>query len=229
MQKTVGLIGGMSWESSLEYYRGINRVIRDRKGGQHSAQILLLSVDFEKVRDFQTKGDWAGAGRFLAESAKTLESGGASFVALCTNTMHKVAPEIESALNVPFLHIGHALSQKLKKEGIKKVGLLGTMFTMEDSFYVDYLKTRGIETLTPEKDERSFVHHTIFEEFCKGKFNGDTRAKYLGIVEQLQRQGAEAVILGCTEIGILVKQEHTSVPIFDTTEVHVEAIADGLL
>lgn len=222
-QKTIGLLGGMSWESTASYYREINEGIKTRLGGLHSAKICLVSVDFEEIEKLQHAGDWDGTAVILAEAAMAVERGGADFLLICTNTMHKVAPQIEQKISIPILHIADATAQRLQSDGIKKVGLLGTRFTMEQEFYKDRLTEKfGIEVIVPEKPERDVVHDVIYDELCLGTVRDESRASYLEIIDSLTQQGAEAVILGCTEIALLVQQRHTTAPLYDTTAIHAE-------
>lgn len=221
--KTIGLIGGMSWESTLNYYRAINEGVKNALGGLHSAKIVLYSVDFEPIEKLQQAGDWEGTARILSEAAKNVESAGADFLLICTNTMHKVAPEIQGAIQIPLLHIADATAEVLVDEQIKSVGLLGTSFTMEQDFYRGRLRdAHGLNVLVPGDDDRKIVHDTIYQELCLGKIRSDSKAAFLRIIDSLADQGAEAVILGCTEIGMLVNQSDTRVRLFDTTAVHAE-------
>jgi len=221
--KTIGLLGGMSWESTLGYYRMINEGVRKALGGLHSAKIVLYSVDFEPIEKLQQAGDWEGAAALLAEAALRIQSAGADFLALCTNTMHKVAPQIERAIDIPLLHIADATAEVLLGNGIRKVGLLGTAFTMEEDFYKGRLKEKyGLRVLVPNQEDRQRVHKIIYQELCLGDVRADSRAEYVRIIDRLANQGAEAVILGCTEIGMLVSQGDTAVRLFDTTAIHAE-------
>jgi len=222
--KTIGMLGGMSWESSLEYYRLVNEGIKERLGGLHSARCLLYSVDFAEVEVLQSEGRWDEAERFMIEAARRLERGGADFVVICTNTMHKSADAIERSLRVPLLHIADAAAEAVKREGIRRVGLLGTRFTMEENFYKGRLADRhGLEVLVPDEPDRKTVHRVIYEELVLGKILPSSREAYRRIIARLVRDGAEGVVLGCTEIGLLVKAEDSSVPLFDTTRLHAEA------
>ena len=221
--KTIGLLGGMSWESTLKYYRAINKGVQKALGGFHSARIVLYSVDFEPIEQLQAKGDWAEMARILSDAAQRIQAAGADFLLICTNTMHKVAPEIEAAIQIPILHIADATAEVLVQEGIKTVGLLGTAFTMEQTFYKERLTNNyGLKVLVPNEDDRKIVHKTIFQELCLGKIEPDSKTEYLRIIDSLAAQGAEAVILGCTEIGMLVNQSDTRVRLFDTTAVHAK-------
>ncbi|WP_300464983.1 aspartate/glutamate racemase family protein [Desulfobacula sp.] len=228
--KTIGLLGGMSWESTLGYYRAINEGVKQNLGGLHSAKIALYSVDFEPIERLQHKGDWEGTARILSEAAQSVQSAGADFLLICTNTMHKVASQIERAIKIPVLHIADATAEVLVHKGIKKVGLLGTAFTMEQDFYKGRLSDKyGVEVLIPNKEARQIVHKIIYQELCHGKFEVDSKTEYLRIIDLLATQGAEAVILGCTEIGLLVNQEDTRVTLLDTTAIHAEkAVAVAL-
>ncbi len=221
--KTIGLLGGMSWESTVGYYRTINEGVKNALGGLHSAKIVMYSVDFEPIEQRQHAGDWKGTAAILAEAAQSIESAGADFLLICTNTMHKVAPEIEKSINIPLLHIADATAEVLVHEGIKTVGLLGTAFTMEQDFYKGRLSENyGLNVLVPNEDDRQIVHKTIYQELCLGKIQADSKAEYLRIIESLADQGAEAVILGCTEIGMLLSQGDTRVTLLDTTAIHAE-------
>ena len=222
--KRIGIIGGMSWESSAEYYRLINEGIRKRLGGLHSAEMLMLSVDFEPIERLQHAGEWESLGERLATAARDLERGGAEGLLLATNTMHKVAEAIEAAVEIPLLHIADATGERLCSDGIGRVGLLGTAFTMEEPFYRRRLEERfGLEVLVPEAVQRERVHRVIYDELCLGITREDSREAYRSIIAELARRGAQAVILGCTEIGLLIRQEDMSVPLYDTTRIHAEA------
>jgi aspartate racemase len=219
--KTIGLIGGMSWESTVPYYRIINETVRDRLGGLHSAKLVLLSVDFHEVERLQSTGDWAGAGRMLAQAGHSLELAGADFLVLCTNTMHKVASTIEKAVAIPLFHIADPTATEIKRSGFKKVGLLGTRFTMEQDFYRSRLQSHhGISVLVPEKTDREIIHRVIYEELCLGKVVDASRIQFRRVIEDLVDYGAEAIILGCTEISMLVQRSDSPVPLFDTTSIH---------
>ncbi|EOR24539.1 aspartate racemase [Niallia nealsonii AAU1] len=221
--KTIGLIGGLSWESTTDYYRYINTLVKEKMGGLHSAKCLLYSFDFEEIVALQKAGHWEKATELMINAAKTLEAGGADVVLICTNTMHKMAKEVQASLSIPLLHIAEVTGNKAKEAGLKKVGLLGTMFTMEHVFYKETLLDQGIETIVPEKEERESVHHIIFDELCKGIILPESKKTYIRIIEKLIDQGAEGVILGCTEIPLLIKQEDSSIPLFDTTFLHAKA------
>lgn len=222
--KTIGLLGGMSWESTLAYYKAINEGVRQKLGGLHSAQIAMVSVDFEPIEQLQHAGDWAGTASILCKAAQSVEAAGADFLLICTNTMHKVAPEIQAAIKIPLLHIADATAEVLVTKGVQKVGLLGTAFTMEQEFYKGRLKNNyGLEVLVPSASDRQIVHKIIYQELCLGKIEADSKTQYLRIIDALAAGGAQAVILGCTEIGMLVKQEDTNVKLLDTTALHARA------
>ncbi|PCI82158.1 MAG: aspartate racemase [SAR86 cluster bacterium] len=222
-QKTIGLLGGMSWESTATYYRELNEGIKAKLGGLHSAKICLVSVDFAEIERLQHNEDWDGTAVILSEAAAAIEKGGADFLLICTNTMHKVAPQIEANISIPILHIADATAEKLREAGIKKVGLLGTRFTMEEDFYKSRLVEKyGIDVIVPNKPERDDVHAVIYNELCLGTIDENSRERYLKIIDQLTENGAEAVILGCTEIALLVQQSHTATPLYDTTAIHAE-------
>ena len=219
--KTIGLIGGMSWESTVPYYQLINQAVRERLGGLHSAKIILYSVDFAEVEHLQATGQWEAAGALLAEVARKLEAAGADALVVCTNTMHKVADVITGAVNIPLLHIADPTAQAIKEAGYTTVGLLGTRFTMEQDFYRSRLETlHGLTVLTPPAPERAQVHQIIYDELCLGDIKNASRQAYLRIIARLQAQGAQAIILGCTEIALLVRPQDCAVPLFDTTALH---------
>ncbi|EPP25785.1 aspartate/glutamate racemase family protein [Vibrio fluvialis] len=221
--KTIGMIGGMSWESTLSYYKAINEGVKAALGGLNSAQICLYSVNFEPIEKLQHEGKWDETAQLLAQAAKSVEAGGADFLLICTNTMHKVAPEIEAQISIPILHIADATAKQLQQDGIKRVGLLGTRFTMEQEFYKGRLQQQfGIDVLIPDAEQRQQVHRVIYEELCMGTIRPESRAQYVEIVEDLHRRGAQAVILGCTEIALLIQQHDTDVPLYDTTKIHAE-------
>ncbi len=223
MHKTIGLLGGMSWESSANYYKAINEGIKDSLGGLHSAKIILNSVDFEPIEQLQHKGDWDAMAKILSYEAKNIQNAGADFLVICTNTMHKVVPEIEKNIDIPILHIADATAEILVKDGIKKVGLLGTAFTMEQDFYKGRLKDKfDLDVLVPNKDDMKIVHDIIYNELCLGHIRIDSKNEYLGIINNLVNHGAEAVILGCTEIAMLVEQKDTDVKLYDTTAIHAK-------
>ncbi|HQR22129.1 MAG TPA: aspartate/glutamate racemase family protein [Burkholderiaceae bacterium] len=228
--KTIGLIGGMSWESTVPYYQLINQSTRERLGGLHSAKIVLASVDFDPVEQMQRAGDWASAGALLADVARSLERAGADFLVLCTNTMHKVAPAIEAAVSLPLLHIADATAEEIRAAGISTVGLLGTRFTMEQDFYKDRLEDRyGLSVLTPGAPDRDVVHRVIYDELCLGRVLDTSRAAYVDVMDDLVRQGAQAIILGCTEITLLIRPSDARVPLFDTTAIHARKAVDWAL
>ncbi|GGL26457.1 racemase [Pseudomonas brenneri] len=221
--RTIGLIGGMSWESSAEYYRIINQQVRDRLGPLRSAQILLYSVDFGPVEQAQHAGRWDDAAQILQDAARRLQAGGADCIVLCTNTMHLVAPQIEAAVSVPFLHIADAAGAAAVKANTLTVGLLGTAFTMEQDFLKARLAAQGLNVLVPDADERRAVHRIIYEELCVGVISEASRLVYQQAIANLAARGAQAIILGCTEIGLLIKPEHSGLPLLDTTELHAQA------
>jgi aspartate racemase len=221
--KTIGLIGGMSWESTVGYYRAINEGIKNRMGGLHSAKIAMYSLDFEPIEKLQNAGDWEGTAKILSEAAQNVQAAGADFLLICTNTMHKVAPEIEAAVQIPLLHIADSTAEIIVEEGIKSVGLLGTAFTMEQEFYKGRLISNyDLEVLVPNEHDRQIVQNTIYQELCMGKIKPDSKAEFLRIIDTLASQGAGGVILGCTEIGMLVNQTDTDVRLFDTARIHAE-------
>lgn len=222
--KTIGLIGGMSWESSAEYYRLINQDMKTRLGGHNNARSLMATVCFEEIKALQHAEQWDELGRLIQQAARQVEAGGADFVLLCTNTMHRVAPAIESVLNVPFIHIVDPTAHALRQAGIRRVGLLGTRFTMEQDFYRGRMRElHGIDVLVPEQADRERVHDVIYEELCHGIVRDESRAEYQRIVAALAAQGAEGVILGCTEITLLLRQDDVALPVFDTTALHAQA------
>jgi aspartate racemase len=228
--KTIGLIGGMSWESTLEYYRLINEAVKARLGGLHSAKCLLLSVDFAEIEVLQRQARWAEAGQMLARAAADLERGGADCIVLCTNTMHKLADEIQAAVNLPFLHIADAAGAAVRAAGIQRVGLLGTRFTMDEDFYKGRLARQfGLEVLIPDAPERELVDRVIFEELVLGVIRPESKAAYLAVIAGLAQRGAQGVILGCTEIGLLVQAGDCGVPLFDTTRIHAQAAVEFAL
>jgi aspartate racemase len=227
--KTIGLLGGMSWESTQTYYRVINEGVRHALGGLHSAKIVLYSVDFAEIELLQMQGDWQQAAALLTQAAQSVEKAGADFLLICTNTMHKVAPEITLGISIPVLHIADATANVLLANGVKKVGLLGTRFTMEQAFYKDVLIARGIDVLTPEQQGRDTVHRIIYDELCLGQIHNQSRQQYLAIIDQLRNQGAEAVILGCTEISLLLSQSDTTSPLYDTAAIHAQQAVKAAL
>ncbi|WP_415898496.1 aspartate/glutamate racemase family protein [Neptuniibacter sp. QD48_11] len=225
--KTIGLLGGMSWESTQGYYRSINEGVKSRLGGLHSAQIAMYSVDFDPIEKLQHQGDWAGTAAILAQAAKNIQAAGADFLLICTNTMHKVAPQIEAAIDIPLIHIADATAEELIKQNINTVGLLGTAFTMEQGFYKDRLTDKfGLSVVVPNEADRAVVHEVIYKELCLGQINPNSKSEYLRIIKALAEQGAEAVILGCTEIGMLVKQSDTEIRLIDTTAIHAQAAVE---
>ncbi len=219
--RIIGLLGGMSWESTAAYYRLINEGIKQRLGGLHSAKVLMYSVDFEPVEKLQHAGDWAGAARVLVDAAKRIEAGDADFLVICTNTMHKLADDIAQAIAIPILHIADATAEAIKAAGLAKVGLLGTKFTMEEDFYRGRLAERhGIEVVIPEDADREIVHRVIYDELCLGEIRDESKREFARIIDDLVSQGAEGIILGCTEIPLLLKDSNLKVPLFDTTAIH---------
>ncbi|WP_281649251.1 aspartate/glutamate racemase family protein [Parendozoicomonas sp. Alg238-R29] len=219
--KTIGLLGGMSWESTASYYKEINEGVKEILGGLHSAKICLYSVDFAEIEKLQHEGRWDETARILSQAAQSIESGGADFILICTNTMHKVADNIQSSISIPVIHIADATAEILVTDGIKRVGLLGTKFTMEQDFYKNRVSEKyGIEVIVPNQNDRNTVHDIIYNELCLGKTTDQSREKYLDIVNELYSQGAEAVILGCTEIALLIQQQHTTIRLYDTTQIH---------
>ena len=227
--KTIGLLGGMSWESTALYYRLINEETRQRLGGLHSARAVLFSVDFHEVEAMQDRDDWAAAAELLGDAAVRIEKAGADFLLICTNTMHKVADDVAARINIPLLHLADATAGRIIDCGVSTVGLLGTRFTMEQDFYKERLERRGITVLTPAEDQRRLVHRVIYEELCLGIVKDESRVAILDIMNELTRRGARAVIQGCTEIGMLVHEEHTCITLFDTTRIHAEqAVAAAL-
>lgn len=225
--KTIGLIGGMSWESSLEYYRIINEQVKEKLGGLHSAKSLMYSVDFDEIEKLQHQGNWQEASKLMIDAAQRLEKGGAYFVVICTNTMHKMADDVQNNIKIPLLHIADATAEKIKAQGLKKIGLLGTKFTMEEDFYKGRLINKyGLEVLIPNKEDRQIVHDVIYHELCLGKINQFSKDQFIRIIDELVYNGAEAVILGCTEIPLLVKQEDVKILLFDTTRIHAESAVE---
>ena len=223
--RTIGLLGGMSFESTLPYYRIVNETVRERLGGLHSAKIAMVSVDFHVVERMQTAGDWTAAGAFLADAARAVEAAGADFLVLCTNTMHKVAPAIERAVTIPLLHIADPTADAIGAAGLRSIALLGTRFTMEHAFYRDRLHMHGIETCIPDDAGREWMHRAIYDELCRGIVRDQSRTRLRDIIADLVARGAEGVVLGCTEIAMLIEPHEASVPIFDTARLHAEAAA----
>lgn len=213
----------MSWESSALYYRLLNELVKERLGGLHSARCVMVSVDFAEVEHLQATGQWEQAGQLLAREAQHLEAGGADFIVLCTNTMHKVADAIETAVSIPLLHLADVAARAVKRSGLNSVGLLGTAFTMEEPFYKDRMASHGLEAIVPDAAQRQIVHRIIYEELVLGVVTDSSRALYAAIIESLRDRGAEGVILGCTEIELLISQENSPVPVFPTTRIHAEA------
>lgn len=220
--KTMGLIGGMSWESTQTYYRLINQKVRRELGGLHSAKLVLYSVDFSEIDAMQQCGDWQGAAKIVCSAGRAVESAGADFLVLCTNTMHKVAPALVGAVRIPVLHIADATARALKGDAISCVGLLGTRFTMEQAFYRDRLQDFGIQVVIPDEPQRVHIHSVIYDELCRGVIRQESKAAYLDVIASLTERGAQGVILGCTEIGLLIQDSDTSVRLYDTAEVHAE-------
>ncbi|WP_203143078.1 aspartate/glutamate racemase family protein [Marinobacter mangrovi] len=228
--KTIGLLGGMSWESTVSYYRALNEGIKARLGGLHSAKICLHSVDFAEIEPLQRSGDWDETARLLSAAARSVEAAGADFLLIGTNTMHKVAPQIEAAISIPLLHIADATAERLQDDGIARVGLIGTRYTMEQDFYKGRMAERfGLDVRVPNADEQAVIHRVIFEELCQGIIRDDSRDAFLKIIQRLYEAGAEAVILGCTEIALLVGPEDTGVPLYDTTRIHAEQAVERAL
>jgi len=223
--KTIGLLGGMSWESTVTYYQIVNEVIKEELGGLHSAKVLLYSVDFAEIEKCQAEGDWDKSAEILAGAAKNLERAGADFIVICTNTMHKVAPQIRAGIDIPIVHIAEATAEALKQKNITKVALLGTKYTMTQDFYKDKLTEAGISVLIPDEASIETVNNIIYHELCLGIISPQSKQEYLAVIEKLAKQGAQGVILGCTEIGLLIGQEDTSLPVFDTTQIHARKAA----
>jgi aspartate racemase len=227
--RTIGLIGGMSWESTAEYYRLANTVVARRLGGLHSARLLLASVDFAEIEKLQRAGDWERAGKVLADVARSVQAGGADLLLLCTNTMHIVADAVAAAVEIPLLHIGDVTADAVRAAGLTRVGLLGTAFTMEQAFYRDRLAGHGLDVLVPDAVDRALVHRVIYEELCLGIVRDESRAAYRTVIDRLVAAGAAGIVLGCTEIELLIGPEDCSVPVFPTTRLHVEAAVDRAL
>lgn len=220
--KTIGLIGGMSWESTVPYYQIINKEVKNRLGGLHSAKLILYSVEFDEIEKCQSNGDWEKSGDILGNAAKGLEAAGADFILICTNTMHKVAPQIQSMIHIPIIHIADATAEELEKCQIRSVGLLGTKYTMTQEFYKQRLIDRGIDVVIPDVEDIDVVNDIIFHELCIGKIKEESRKKFQKIIDSLKDKGADGVILGCTEIGLLIHQADSSLPVFDTTVIHAK-------
>lgn len=223
--KTIGLIGGMSWESTMTYYQIINTAVKETLGGLHSGKILLNSIDFYEIEKHQSKEEWDICASIMIDAAKALETAGADFIVICTNTMHKVVPQIQKAISIPILHIAEAVSQVLKQNHITKAALLGTKYTMTQNFYIDKLKEAGLEILVPESKDIEIINRVIFEELCLGIVSDHSKKEYLRIISQLEKLGAQGVILGCTEIGLMIGQADTSLPVFDTAKIHAQEAA----
>ncbi|SDN68042.1 aspartate racemase [Actinomyces ruminicola] len=223
--KTIGLIGGMSWESTVTYYQVINETIRRELGGLHSAKTLLYSVDFDQIEKYQASGEWDKSAETLSDAAVRLEKAGADFIVICTNTMHKVAPQMSEHISIPIIHIAEATADRLKEQGITTVGLLGTKYTMTQEFYKAKLTETGIRVLIPNEEDVETINSVIYDELCLGNIRQESKSKYLAIIDKLADKGAQGVILGCTEIGLLVQQEDTDLPVFDTTLIHAEKAA----
>ncbi|WP_141430525.1 aspartate/glutamate racemase family protein [Bacillus sp. 03113] len=227
--KTIGLIGGLSWESTADYYKYLNTFVKEKLGGLHSAKCLLHSFDFEEIVTLQKNAEWDKATNCMTDAAQKLENGGADVILICTNTMHKMAEEVEASVQIPLIHIADATAKKIKQQGLKTVGLLGTKFTMEQNFYKERLNAHGIEVVIPNEDDRQTIHNVIFDELCKGMIKESSKAAYLQIMSKLQEKGAEGIILGCTEIPLLIKQADSDIPLFDTTCIHAEAAVEFAL
>lgn len=223
--KTIGLIGGMSWESTITYYQVLNETIKQALGGLHSAKCILYSVDFEEIEKCQANGDWDRSAEILSDAAQSLEKAGADYIVICTNTMHKVADEIKKHIHIPILHIAEMTAVELEKSGITKVGLLGTKYTMQQDFYKYILENRGIHVVIPNEDQVELVNDIIYNELCLGVISNESKQQYLDIIGDLVKSGVQGVILGCTEIGLLVKQDDTDIPLFDTTLIHAKNAA----
>jgi len=225
--KVIGMIGGMSWESSIEYYRLINETVKEKLGGLHSAKCILYSVDFAEIEALQYQGRWQEAAQIMVDAASRVKAGGADFLVICTNTMHKMADDVEQAVSIPLLHIADATAKVIQAQGLRKIGLLGTKYTMEEDFYRGRLVNKhGLEVLIPDADDREVIHRVIYEELVLGKINSESREEYKLIIERLVAGGAQGIILGCTEIGLLVKQNDSQMPLFDTTYLHAVAAVE---
>ena len=223
--KTIGLIGGMSWESTVTYYKIINEIIKEKLGGLHSAKCVLYSLDFQEIEECQANGNWEKSGEILGEAAYNLEKAGADFIVICTNTMHKVVNQIKEKISIPILHIAEMTAEKILEKGLKNIALLGTKYTMEQDFYKSKLIEKGINVIIPDKNDIEIINEVIYDELCLGTINSDSKKKFLEIVDKLRNKGAEGIILGCTEIGLLIKNEDTDVPLFDTAIIHAEQAA----
>ena len=223
--KTIGLIGGMSWESTVTYYKIINETVKEKLGGLHSAKCILYSVDFQEIEECQANGNWEKSGEILGEAAYNLEKAGADFIVICTNTMHKVVNQIKEKISIPILHIAEMTAEKILEKGLKNIALLGTKYTMEQDFYKSKLIEKGINVIIPDKNDIEIINEVIYDELCLGTINSDSKKKFLEIVDKLRNKGAEGIILGCTEIGLLIKNADTEVPLFDTAIIHAEQAA----
>ena len=223
--KTIGLIGGMSWESTVTYYKIINETVKEKLGRLHSAKCILYSVDFQEIEECQTNGNWEKSGEILGEAAYNLEKAGADFIVICTNTMHKVVNQVKEKISVPILHIAEMTAEKILEKGLKNIALLGTKYTMEQDFYKSKLIEKGINVIIPDKNDIETINEVIYDELCLGTINFNSKKKFLEIVDKLRSKGAEGIILGCTEIGLLIKNEDTDVPLFDTAIIHAEQAA----
>ena len=223
--KTIGLIGGMSWESTVTYYKIINETVKEKLGGLHSAKCILYSVDFQEIEECQANGNWEKSGEILGEAACNLEKAGADFIVICTNTMHKVVNQIKEKISIPILHIAEMTAEKILEKGLKNIALLGTKYTMEQDFYKSKLIEKGINVIIPDKNDIEIINKVIYDELCLGTINSNSKKKFLEIVDKLRSKGAEGIILGCTEIGLLIKNEDTDVPLFDTAIIHAEQAA----
>ena len=223
--KTIGLIGGMSWESAVTYYKIINETVKEKLGGLHSAKCILYSVDFQEIEECQANGNWKKSGEILGEAANNLEKAGADFIVICTNTMHKVINQIKEKISIPILHIAEMTAEKILEKGLKNIALLGTKYTMEQDFYKSKLIEKGINVIIPDKNDIEIINKVIYDELCLGTINSNSKKKFLEIVDKLRSKGAEGIILGCTEIGLLIKNEDTDVPLFDTAVIHAEEAA----
>lgn len=223
--KTIGLIGGMSWESTVTYYKIINETVKEKLGRLHSAKCILYSVDFQEIEECQANGNWEKSGEILGEAAYNLEKAGADFIVICTNTMHKVVNQVKEKISVPILHIAEMTAEKILEKGLKNIALLGTKYTMEQDFYKSKLIEKGINVIIPDKNDIEIINEVIYDELCLGTINSNSKKKFLEIVDKLRSKGAEGIILGCTEIGLLIKNEDTDVPLFDTAIIHAEQAA----
>ena len=223
--KTIGLIGGMSWESTVTYYKIINETVKEKLGRLHSAKCILYSVDFQEIEECQASGNWEKSGEILGEAAYNLEKAGADFIVICTNTMHKVVNQIKEKISIPILHIAEMTAEKILEKGLKNIALLGTKYTMEQDFYKSKLIEKGINVIIPDKNDIEIINEVIYDELCLGTINSDSKKKFLEIVDKLRSKGAEGIILGCTEIGLLIKNEDTDIPLFDTAIIHAEQAA----